>query len=68
MPKLWKPHIIMKKINQLKKDLKQTLNNNVCNVQSLDVIADRNRVLKELLKTLTTKYIWQKIPKQKQEK
>jgi hypothetical protein len=37
---------------QLKKDLKATLNNQICRYQSLDIAADRNRVLKEILKTL----------------
>lgn len=38
----------------LKKVLKKTLENDICSVQSLDIPADRNRVLKELMKVLTS--------------
>ena len=41
-------HIMLKKI------LKKTLENDICRVQSLDVPEDRNRVLKELMKVLTS--------------
>jgi len=36
----------------LENTIKKTLNNNICKSQSLDKAADRNRVLKELMKTL----------------
>ena len=43
----------MKSIQErLKTDLKKTLENEICSVQALDVWQDRNRVLKEILKTL----------------
>ena len=40
----------------LKKDLKEVLANDVCSAQALDEPADRNRVLKQLLKMLNDKY------------
>lgn len=40
----------------LKKDLKEVLANNVCSAQCLDVSADRNRVLQQLMKMLKEKY------------
>jgi len=41
-------------MKNLKKLLKETLENKVCSVQALDVEEDRERVLKELLKALET--------------
>ena len=44
---------------ELKRDLKATLANDVCSAQCLDVPADRNRVLKEITKTLLNgKYVF----------
>jgi len=41
-------------MKNLKKLLKETLENKICSVQALDVEEDREKVLKELLKTLET--------------
>lgn len=47
--------------NQLKKDLRKILRNNICKYQSLDAAADRSRVVDELIKELTKNYIWLRI-------
>lgn len=44
----------------LKKDLKKILANDICSAQCLDVPADRNRVLNQLLKFLDKNYKFQK--------
>ena len=41
--------------------IKEILNNNVCNVQSLDNAADRTRVAHEIFNMLITKYELKKI-------
>lgn len=48
-------------IKALRQDLKTTLANDVCNVQSLDVSWDRLRVEKEIAKMFAANYTWQRI-------
>mgnify|MGYP001610870858 CR=1 FL=1 len=53
------------KLERLKNNITETLSNKICNVQSLDISADRKRVNKELIKMLTKKYtIYEKHTKQ----
>lgn len=52
--------------NQLKQDLKRTLNNDICRFQSLDNVYDRNRVLKQIIKTLEENYTWHPISRPQQ--
>lgn len=42
-------------LDEIRKDLIKTFANDVCSAQSLDVAADRTRVLKEVMKTLAAR-------------
>lgn len=46
---------------ELKKELKQTLENDVCRVQALDVWQDRKRVKDQIFKMLITKYEFKRL-------
>ena len=46
---------------ELREQLKQTLENEVCRVQALDVWQDRKRVKDQIFKMLITKYEFKKL-------